>query len=149
MSEDTLHHSKHHRHAHRKKMARIYLAGIFALLCAADAVLFWFSFSQHNPWRILVGLMFGQVIGSVLLLAGIWKRLPWARYVLAILIFGVIAIFSLQALYLMGRPEIGDPRILNVIWIAIGFLVIANTWLIRSKRIQYLASQPGAGDGRM
>ena len=126
-------------------MARIYLVGIFLLLAAADALLFWFSFSQHNPWRMTVGLMFGQVISSVLLLAGIWQRQPWARYVLAILIFGTITIFAMQALYLTGRPEIGNPNILSVIWIAVALLVAANTWLIRSKRIQYLASQPGSG----
>jgi len=145
MSDDTQQHSKHHRHTHRKKMARAYLIGILALLCVADAILFWFSFSVHNPWRWLVGLMFGQGISSILLLSGIWNRLPWARYVLAILIFGIITIFALQALYLTGRPEIGDPNILSVVWIAIGLLVIANTWLIRSKRIQYLSSQPGSG----
>lgn len=144
MSDDTNHHSKHHKHAHRKKMARVYLVGILLLLCAADALLFWFSFSQHNPWRILVGLMFGQAFASILLLVGIWKRLPWARYVLAVLIFGVITIFALQALTLSGRPEIA-AQMLAVIWTAIGLLVIANTWLIRSKRIQYLASQPGSG----
>jgi hypothetical protein len=145
MSEDAQHHSKHHRHAHRKKMARVYLIGIFLLLCAADALLFWFSFSQHNPWRMLVGLMFGQVISSILLLAAIWQRLPWARYVLTVLIFSVITIFAMQALYLTGRPELGNQSVLSVIWIAVGLLVIANTWLIRSKRIQYLASQPGSG----
>jgi predicted membrane channel-forming protein YqfA (hemolysin III family) len=144
MSEDTEHHSKHHKHAHRKKMARIYLVGIFLMLCAADALLFWFSFSQHNPWPLMVGLMFGHAVSSIFLLAGIWKRMPWPRYVLAILNFGVISIFALEALYLMGRPEAGDPRILNLVWVSIGFLVVANTWLIRSKRIQYLASQPGA-----
>lgn len=145
MSDDTQHHSKHHRHAHRKKMARIYLVGIGLLLIAADVLLFWFTFSQHNPWRMLVGVMFGQVISSVLLLSGVWSRLPWARYVLAVLIFAVIGIFSLQALYLMGRPEVQDSNVLNVVWTAIALLVAANTWLIRSKRIQYLASQPGSG----
>jgi hypothetical protein len=125
-------------------MARVYLVGILILICSADALLFWFTFSQHNPWRILVGLMFGQVTGSILLLAGIWNRMPWARYVLMVLIFGVISIFAMQALYLSGRPEVGDQRMLTLIWAAVGLLIIANTWLIRSKRIQYLASQPGA-----
>lgn len=145
MSDDTQHHSKHHRHAHRKKMARVYLVGIGLLLIAADALLFQFTFSQHNPWRWLVGLMFGQVISSILLLCGIWSRLPWARYVLATLIFAVISAFSLLALYLVGRPEVGDSNVLSMVWTAIALLVAANTWLIRSKRIQYLASQPGSG----
>jgi hypothetical protein len=125
-------------------MARMYLVGILILICAADALLFWFTCSQHNPWRILVGFMFGQVSGSLLLLAAVWQRMPWARYVLMTLIFGVISIFAMQALYLAGRPEVGDQRMLSLIWAAVGLLVIANTWLIRSKRIQYLASQPGA-----
>jgi predicted membrane channel-forming protein YqfA (hemolysin III family) len=148
MQAETEHQSKHHRHAHRKRMARIYLIGILALICTADVLLFWFTFSQHNPWRIMVGLMFGQVIGSILLLGGIWQRNPWARYVLAVLNFGVIAIFAMQALYLNGRPEVGDQRMLSLIWIAVGLLTIANTWLIRSKRIQYLATQPGSGGWR-
>lgn len=126
-------------------MARVYLIGISAILCAADALLFWFSFSQHNPWPMLVGLMFGQAISSILLIAGIWQRLPWARYVLTVLLFAVIAIFSMEALYLSGRPELGEQHILAIIWTSVGLLVIANTWLIRSKRIQYLASQPGSG----
>jgi FtsH-binding integral membrane protein len=148
MQAETEHQSKHHRHAHRKHMARMYLIGILALICAADVLLFWFTFSQHNPWRIMVGLMFGQVVGSILLLGGIWKRNPWARYVLVVLNFGVISIFAMQALFLTGRPEVGDQRMLSLIWIAIGLLTIANTWLIRSKRIQYLATQPGSGGWR-
>jgi predicted membrane channel-forming protein YqfA (hemolysin III family) len=144
MSDDSHHQSKFHKHAHRKLMARVYLVGILILICAADALLFWFTLSQHNPWRILIGLMFGQVTGSILLFAGIWNRMPWARYVLMVLIFGVISIFAMLALYLSGRPEVGDQRMLTLIWAALGLLVIANTWLIRSKRIQYLASQPGA-----
>lgn len=93
----------------------------------------------------MVGLMFGQAVSSILLLAAIWNRLPWARYVLAILLFGVIGLFAMEALYLSGRPEIGDHQMLTVIWTAVALLVLANTWLIRSKRIQYLASQPGSG----
>src|SRR5688572_22471775 len=107
MTEDIHPEIRHHRHAHRKRMARIYLIGIFALLSSAHALLFWFCVSHHNPWRMMVGLMVGEVISTTLLLAGIWKRLPWARYVLSTLIFGVIAFFSLQALYLSGRPEVG------------------------------------------
>jgi predicted membrane channel-forming protein YqfA (hemolysin III family) len=126
-------------------MARTYLVGITLLICAADALLFWYSFSQHNPWRQLVGFMFGQAIGSFLLVAGIWKRMPWARYVLAILIIVVITVFSLQALYLIGMPDAIDQRTVTLIWIAVGLLVAADTWLIRSKRIQYLASQSSSG----
>jgi len=128
-------------------MARIYLVGIALLICAADALLFQYSVSQHNPWRPLVGFMFGQAVGSFLLLAGIWKRMPWARYVLAILIFAVISIYSTQALYLIGRPDAIDQSTVTMIWIAMGLLVAANTWLIRSKRIQYLASQASSGGG--
>ena len=126
-------------------MARVYLVIIFALICAANALLFWFTFSQHNPWRWLVGLMFGQFIGTVLLLCGIWTRNPWARYVLVILLFAIISTFVLQSLVLTGRPEFGDNSSPTIIWTAVGLLIIANTWLIRSKRIQYLASQPGSG----
>jgi hypothetical protein len=123
----------------------MYLVGIAALICVADALLFWYSFSQHNPWRFLAGFMFGQTVGSFLLLAGIWKRMPWARYVLAVLIFVVISMYSLQALYLVGMPDAIDQRTVTLIWIAMGLLIAANTWLIRSKRIQYLASQAGSG----
>ena len=123
----------------------MYLVGIAILIGIADVFLFTFSFSQHNPWRVLVGVLFGQVAGSALLLAGIWNRNPWARYVLLVLNFAVIMIFAMMALYLSGRPEVGDQRILTWVWLAVGLLVVANTWLIRSKRIQYLATQPGSG----
>jgi predicted membrane channel-forming protein YqfA (hemolysin III family) len=145
MQAETEHQSKYHRHAHRKRMARIYLVGIAILIGLADVFLFTFAFSRHNPWRILVGILFGQVAGCALLVAGIWNRNSWARYVLLVLNFVVISIFAMIALYFSGRPEMGDQRILTWVWSAVGLLVIANTWLIRSKRIQYLASQPGSG----
>jgi len=126
-------------------MARVYLVGIFGLVCAANAILFWFTFSQLNPWRSLVGVMFGQFLSTVLLLCGIWKRLPWARYVLATLLIAVVSLFGLVTLMLVNEPEVGGQGILGLIWFALGLLIIADTWLIRSKRIQYLASQPGSG----
>jgi len=145
MNDDPHHSNGHHRHSHRKRMARIYLLGICGLFCLSDAILFWYTFSQHNPWRILIGVMFGEFVGTALLIGGIWRRSPWSRYVLIVLRFGVIGIYAMLTLYLTGRPEMGNQQVMTLIWIAVGLMVCGNTWLIRTRRIQYLASQAGSG----
>jgi hypothetical protein len=137
--------STHHRHAHRKRTARIYLTIIFGLLCAANSILFWFTFSAHNPWRMLLAVMFGHTLASTLLMGAIWNRQEWARYVLIALLFAVAAIFTLVLLYIGSKPELSAPRVLTLMGTGIGLIIISNTWLIRSRRIRYLATPPGSG----
>ena len=132
-----------HSHTFRKRVARIYLVGIFLLVGVADALLARFSVSPVSPW--LIGVLFGQSISSVLLLIGIWRRQMWSRYVLIGLLFATIAIFSLAALMLSTHPESPLRPALMLVCPGIACMIAANTWLIVSKRIQYLATPPASG----
>lgn len=138
--------SSQHRHTHRKRAARIYLLVIFAMLTVANAYLIWFTFSPYNPWRGLIALMVGESIGSALLIVSIWRRQPWARYVLILLLFGAVCAFATAALYIgQNREFAAESQIIAGIWGAVALHAGSATWLIRSKRIQYLATQPGSG----
>ena len=126
-------------------MARIYLAAISVLIVLADVLLFFFVFSEHNPWELLVAVLFGQAVSAPLLMAGIYRRKNWARFVLIAVIFLVIAIFTLAAVYIGSRQEYQNSYQIAGVLIAVGLLTIANTWLIRSKRIQHLARMGQSG----
>ena len=132
-----------HSHTYRKRVARIYLAGIFLLIAAADFLFGWFAFEPRSPW--LLGVIFGQSISSILLVIGVWRRQTWARYVLIGLIFATITIFSLAALMLSTEPQIPMRPALQFLIPGIASLIAANVWLISSKRIQYLATPAASG----
>jgi len=129
----------HSRHSHRKRMAKIYLALISVLICAGDSLLLHFVFSDHNPSPVLLGFLVGQIGSTPFLIASICRRRSWARFVLIGLLFAIAGIFALAAVYIGSTTEYFDPRYLVSITVAVGLLMIANTWLIRSKRIQHLA----------
>lgn len=133
-----------HSHLYRRRAARIYLVGILLLIGAADALLARFALHPRSPW--LLGVLFGQSLSSTLLLIGVWRRQMWSRYVLIGVLFGTIAIFSLAALMLNSTPEIPLRPALVMLVPGIASLIAANTWLIVSKRIQYLATPAASGD---
>jgi len=133
------------RHSQRKRIARIYLVVIGAMILLADALLSHFVFSDNNPWEPLIGILFGQAVSAPLLIVAIWRRLNWARFVLIALLFVVVGIFGLVVLYTNSQIEYQDRWQLAVVAVALGILTIANTWLIRSKRIQHLARMGQAG----
>ena len=133
------------RHSQRKRIARMYLVAIAAMILVADAMLFHFVFSDKNPWEPLIGILFGQAVSAPLLIVAIWRRLNWARFVLIAVLFVVVGIFGLAALYTNSEIEYQDRWQLAAVAIALGILTLANTWLIRSKRIQHLARMGQAG----
>ncbi len=134
-----------HHHTHRKRAARFFLLGIFFLLAIANLALFSYAVSEINPWRVLIGVLLGYSLSAVLLLGAIWRRRPWARYVLIGMLWLMIAGFSLVALILGSRPELNPKRSLVLITVGVILMTVSNVWLIASRRIRYLASLPGSG----
>jgi hypothetical protein len=134
------------RHSHRKRMARIYLAVISGLILVADALLLRFVVSDSNPWEILLGVLIGQIASTPFLITAIYRRMNWARFILIGLLFLVGAIFGLTAIYVNSLLEYRDKFEIALILIAVGLLMGANTWLIRSKRIQHLAQTGPSGE---
>jgi len=137
--------NSHHRHAHRKRTARLFLGGIAILLIAANAVFFWFALGVYCPWKLLPGFLLGQALGSALLIAGVWRRMGWARFVLAGLLFFTIGLISLCALTIVSKPEYKNQASFIGLASGIALMIAAVTWLIRSRRIRYLATPPGSG----
>jgi|SRR6478609_297057 hypothetical protein len=134
------------RHSHRKRMARIYLVLISILIAMADLILFRFVMNKNNPWEFLMGALVGQIAGTPFLITAIYRRMYWARFVLIGLLFVVSGIFALTAIYVNSLLEFRDKSEIALILIAVGLLLIANTWLIRSKRIQHLAQTGPSGE---
>ncbi len=137
--------SSRHRHTHRKRTARWFLAGIALLLIAAESFFFFFALGKNNPWKLLPGFLLGQTLATALLLGGVWRRMAWARYVLAALLLFTIALTTLCTLSLGSKPEGKDHPTLILLSAGIVSMTIAVTWLIRSRRIRYLATPPGSG----
>jgi hypothetical protein len=134
-----------HSHTHRRRIARIYLVGIFLLLAAANVLLFKFVFHSQDVWRDLPGLVCGDAMASALLVVGIWRRIGWARYVLIGLNWLMLAIFALTAAFVGSEPRFGLQHTVVVFGPPLVFLIAANTWLIRSRRIRYLVTPPSSG----
>lgn len=135
---------RHHSHSHRKRVARFYLAGVLLLIITADALLLRFAFSNWNPWRMLIGLLFGQLMASMLLIVGMWRRQGWSRYVLIAVLWIMIGIFSLVALVIGSNPQIANVRVYIVLGTGLLLLILANVWVIVSKRLQFLVTAPSS-----
>ncbi|MEO8350524.1 MAG: hypothetical protein ABI680_02265, partial [Chthoniobacteraceae bacterium] len=119
-----------HHHIHRKRSARLFLVGIFFLLVIADLALFSYAASEINPWRVLIGVLMGYSLSALLLLGAVWRRRPWARYVLIGMLWAMIAGFSLIALILGSRPELNPKPSLVLIAVGVVLMVVSNVWLI-------------------
>jgi hypothetical protein len=128
-----------HTRQSRKRAARWYLAAIAGLVLVADLALLHFVFSDENPWEFLISIVVGQFASTPLLVAGIWRRLGWARLFLIVLLFFVAAVFTIVAVAMGWRTESRDVVEIAKLGTAVVLLLGANTWLVRSRRIQYLA----------
>lgn len=137
--------SDRHLHLHRKRTARLSLAAIFFLLAVSDAALARYTLGAQNPWPLLIGVLLGYTLSGLLLIAAIWRRRPWARYVLIALLWAVVGVYSLVALILGSQPQLRPNRSLLLIGIGVVLIVASNVWLISSRRIRYLASIPSSG----
>jgi predicted membrane channel-forming protein YqfA (hemolysin III family) len=134
-----------HSHSHRKRIARIYLVGIFLLLAGAIALLFRFVFHSSELWRNFIGVLLGDALASILLLIGVWRRIGWSRYVLIGLNWLMLITFTLTAAFLGSDPQFGFHHTVVVFGPPLAAFVAANVWLIKSKRIRHLVTPPGSG----
>jgi hypothetical protein len=134
-----------HSHSHRRRIARIYLVGIFLLLAGAQTLLFRFVFRSKDVWQDLLGLVMGDALASTLLLVGVWRRISWARYVLIGLNWLMLVVFALLAAIVGSDPRFGLQHTVVIFALPLLFLIAANTWLIRSRRIRHLVTPPGSG----
>lgn len=114
------------------------------MIMTADALLLRFAFSSWNPWRSLIGLLFGQIMAATLLLIGMWRRQGWSRYVLIALLWTMIGIISLVALVVGSNPQIANLRVYLVLGTGLLLLILANVWVITSKRLQFLVTAPSS-----
>jgi hypothetical protein len=142
MSATTSHQTRHYL---RKRSARIFLCCIGLIVLAGDLILLRFAFGQDSPSRLLVGVLILQMLSSFLLLAAVWTRQAWARYVLIAMLFLVSIVFGLVAISQSQTLPAEDRKELRPVAGAVVLLLVANVWLIRSRRIQYLATPPGSG----
>jgi hypothetical protein len=94
-------------YAKRKLWARIWIIMIFLLLVGAHWFVYRLSTDSLNTYRVSLGLTFGCALWSIVLLAAMWLRHAWARYVLGALICA--AIIGFGALILLLRSESVAP----------------------------------------
>jgi hypothetical protein len=104
-----------------------------------------FALGQDSPSRALVGVLMLQSLSTLLLMGALWTRQAWARYVMIAMLFAVATVFGLVALSKAQTLPKGERSELAPVAGAVVLLLVANTWLIRSRRIQYLALPPGSG----
>jgi hypothetical protein len=83
-----------------KLQARIWILIVFVLLTVAHYCFYRFSVEPQNTFAITRGATFGCVLWSTVLLAAMWLRHAWARYLLIALICLAISGFGLTALVL-------------------------------------------------
>jgi uncharacterized BrkB/YihY/UPF0761 family membrane protein len=133
------------RHSRRKLLGRLHLAGIFLVLCVAFGLLFSFATSGQNQWRILIGVLFGSAVSSALLLGATWSRQNWARYVLLLLLLGLVAIFGMCLIVLISDPSQANSPGVRLIGYGLLALLVSATWLMFSRRIRYLTTPAGSG----
>jgi hypothetical protein len=134
-----------HNHSHRRRIARVYLAVIFPLLIGANALLLRFAIHSQDAWHNLIGPLCGYGLATTFLMAGVWRRIAWSRYVLIGLNWLMIVLFSLAAAYLGSDPLFGSQHTLATFGPSVLLFIVSNVWLIKSKRIRHLVTAPGSG----
>jgi hypothetical protein len=141
MFDPELHHKK------RRKQARLLIFVAFILVRLGDPLLLLYSFQPLNPTPLLRGLVIGGIVSTTACFAVVWRRQIWARYLLIALLWLLMALFSVPAILAMGNNEMA---LLSPYWmtlLAVLFYGIANTLLIRSRRIrQFVAPQSSHRD---
>jgi len=117
------------------------LCGLFI----AEVLLWYFTNHRLNPWPFLRGHVVGSALATTLLIVGIWRRNLWARYVLIVFLWYLIAVFGIVVLVVVGDEYKMERQPMAAALIALAIYVAANVVLICSRRIQYLAQPPGSG----
>jgi hypothetical protein len=134
-----------HNHSNRRRIARVYLAAIFVLLTGANLLLFRFAIRSLDSWHNLIGPLLGYGMASTLLVAGVWRRIAWSRFVLIGLNWLMITLFSLAAAYLGSDTQFGSRHSMVMFGPPIALFILANVWLIKSRRIRHLVAPPSSG----
>ena len=115
------------------------------MLCVGFGLLFSFATSPQNQWRILIGVLFGSAVSCMLLLGAAWSRQNWARYILALLLLGLLAIFGMCMVVLISDPSEANTPGVHLIGYGLLALLVSATWLMFSRRIRYLTTPAGSG----
>jgi hypothetical protein len=111
----------------------------------AELLLWYFTNHRLNPWPFLRGHVVGSALATTLLIVAIWRRNLWARYVLIVFLWYLIAVFGIVALVVGGDQYKMERKPLVAAVSALAIYLGANILLICSRRIQYLAQPPGSG----
>ena len=126
-----------------KLRARIWICVLFLLLSGADYLLMRFIYDPGNPMVSMTGmapllnaLAVLAALGSKVLLIGIWRRLPWARYALATLLALSIAGFSLMLIVILGTNLPRPKGLVKKPVLALGLQALALVPLARSRSIR-------------
>lgn len=135
----------HHRHMHRRRVARIMLFLVFCALTAAELLLWYFTTHRVNPWPFLQGHVVGSALVTTVLLVALWQRNFWARYILIVILWYLVAVFGIVVLVIAGEEFRVDLAPVSAAVGALLLYISSNILLIRSRRIQQLAQPPGSG----
>lgn len=119
-----------------KLRARLWIGVLFLLLAGADYMLLRFSYDPFNPIPLLTGLAILSALGSKVMLIGMWRRLPWARYALATLLVLSIAGFSMVLFYIAGGNLPRPQGLLKKPVLGIALQALALVPLARSRSIR-------------
>ena len=130
----------------RLRQARIAVVMLFFALRAGDVGLWLFCTNPANPLQGLAGLVIGSILATTVLLVSLWRRSPWARYILMLVIWLAIAIFSAPGLMLIGG-DMGVSR-RSLVPLVAGVLCYAavNVALMFSRRLHRLGTPRGCGE---
>jgi hypothetical protein len=133
----------HHRQ--RRRSARLMLVLLFVTFSVAEALLWYFTNHRLNPWPFLRGHVVGGALITTVLLVGVWRRNLWARYVLIMFLWYLIAVFGIVAIVITNGADPIERRPAGAAITGTMLYLCGNVLLIRSRRLQHLAQPPGSG----
>lgn len=130
----------------RRRRGRTWLALILVVLTVANLSLGYYCAHRMNPWPVLLGLVVGGMLTQLLLIVAIWRRQPWARYVLIFYLWAAIGVFGIAILSLTNDLSRIDRKPFAAAVAGVCLYLLANVWIIRSRSVQHIA-QPGSSRG--
>ena len=87
----------------------------------------------------MMGAVIGSAIATTALLAVIWNRQGWARYVLLTLLWAVVGIFCIPAISLVSIMDEVPRSVVGALFGGIALYLVAILILTVSRPIQRLA----------
>lgn len=131
----------------RRKAARRLLVLLIPLLLLSQVLLALYAMTRFNQHHWLVGVIPGVTVAMVLLVYAIWRRSPWARYVLLALICVEATTFSLSVLGNKSTSDYSPGEAYLTSGSGILTLIAVGVILSRSRRMRYLSSPAGGAPG--